>query len=105
MQRSQCHRPRAGTSLQWRQQRLVLCDVRRWSVTSHVMGLTNRLTCATPSTTRASLNAVLLEVRPVCVTRPGIHIHGLVAVIFRALILVHDPNANGRAQCDAKLGT
>ena len=38
-------------------------------------------------------------------TRPGVHVHGLVAVVLGALILVHDPDANGCTQRDAKLST
>lgn len=30
-------------------------------------------------------------------------VHGLVAVVLLALILVHDPNTNWRAQCDSEL--
>jgi hypothetical protein len=37
--------------------------------------------------------------------RPGVHVHCLVSIVLLALVLVHDPDANGRAQSDAKLGT
>lgn len=35
----------------------------------------------------------------------GVEIHGLVAVVLGALVLVHDHEANGSAQSNAKLGT
>ena len=35
---------------------------------------------------------------------PGVQIHCLVSVVLFALVLVHDPDANGRTQRDAKLG-
>lgn len=36
-------------------------------------------------------------------TWPGVHVHSLVAVILRTLILVHDPDANGRSQRKTEL--
>ena len=66
--------------------------------------LTDGLAGAAPSSTRARLDPVLLEVGPICVTRPGIHVHGLVAVVLWALVFIHNPDANWRAQCYAKLG-
>jgi hypothetical protein len=66
--------------------------------------LTNGLTCATPATARAGLDTVLLEVGPVCVAWPGVHVHSLVSIVLGALVLVHDLNADRCAQCDAKLG-
>lgn len=36
---------------------------------------------------------------------PGIHIHGLIAVVLGALVLIHDANADRCAQCDAELST
>ncbi len=34
--------------------------------------------------------------------RSRVHVHSLVAVVLLALVLVHDPDANGGAQCDAE---
>ena len=38
-------------------------------------------------------------------TRSGVHIHSLVTVVLWSLILVHDLDTNGRAQCQAELST
>jgi len=35
---------------------------------------------------------------------PGVHVHGLVAVVLLPLVLIHDPQTNWRAQCNAKFG-
>jgi hypothetical protein len=39
------------------------------------------------------------------VAGPRVQIHCLVSVVLLALVLVHDPKTNGRAQRDAKFGT
>ena len=37
-------------------------------------------------------------------TRSWVQVHRLVAIVLLALVLVHNPQANWCAQCDAKLG-
>lgn len=34
---------------------------------------------------------------------PWVLVHGLVAIVLLALVLIHDPDTNWRAQCDSKL--
>lgn len=50
------------------------------------------------------LHAVLFEVGPVGVGGAGEHVHGGVAVVLGALVLVEDEHADGGAQGDAGLG-
>lgn len=64
----------------------------------------NCLAGAAPAAARRGLDAVLLEVCPVGVRGPGVLVDGGVAVVFGALILVHDTQANWGAQGDAELG-
>jgi hypothetical protein len=67
--------------------------------------LTDGLTSTAPSTSRARLGPVLLQVGPVCVARAWVQVHRLIAIVLLPLVLVHDAQANWRAQCNAKLGT
>ena len=60
--------------------------------------LTNRLACAATTPTAARLHAILLEVRPVRMTRARVEI-GL-GVVLGPLVLVADEQADGRAQRD-----
>lgn len=64
---------------------------------------TNGLAGTAASTTAAGLDAILLEVGVVGVTRPGVEIS--LGIIMRALILVLDEESNRRAQCHAVLNT
>lgn len=64
----------------------------------------NCLTGAAPAAAGRGLDAVLLEVCPVGVGGPGVLVDGGVAVVFGALVLVHDTQADWGAQGDAELG-
>lgn len=66
--------------------------------------LTNCLSGAAATTTAARLDAVLLQVCPVSMTRARVQVHGAVAVVLGALVLIHDTHANGGAQRHTELG-
>jgi hypothetical protein len=83
---------------------LVLCQ-NLVNTFEYRLRLTNGLSCAAPSTARASLDTVLLEVSPVRVTWPGVHVHRFVTIVLWALVLIHNPDAYWCAQREAKLGT
>lgn len=64
----------------------------------------DRLPCAAPSATGRGLDAVFLQVGPVCVRGSGEHVHGRVAVVLGSLVLVQDQHADRCAQRHAELG-
>lgn len=59
---------------------------------------------AAPAAARGGLDAVLFEVGPVGVGGAGVHVHGGVAVVLGALVLVEDEHADGGAEGEAGLG-
>lgn len=65
--------------------------------------ITNSFACTASASSTAGLYAVFLQVCPICMAGPWVHIHSLVSIILLALVLVHDTNANWRAQCDTEL--
>lgn len=65
----------------------------------------DRLAGAAPAAAGRGLDAVLFEVGPVGVRRAGVQVHGGVAIVLGALVLVEDEHADGRAQGDAAFGS
>lgn len=72
------------------------------------MGWSEKLTDCFSSTASASsatsLDAILLQVRPIRMARSWEQVHLVALVVMRPLVLVHDAKSNRRAQRDAELG-
>lgn len=86
------------------------CDAACSFVNNHVLfmkyislGLTNRLTGTTTSTTTARLNPILLQISQVRMARPRVHVHRAPSVILRSLVLIAHHHPDRRAQGDSEL--
>jgi hypothetical protein len=84
---------------------------RRWTVSRHCRESsgkggqlrTNRFPSTAPPATTTRLDAVLLQIREIGMTRSWVEVHCAAAVVLRSLILIPHDHGNWRSKCDAKL--